>query len=739
MRCEMSIWIALVLLFPLALPVDATDLKNPDFEGQGGWAITTQGSNMAAAFDSDTSHTGRKSFQVSLDWDLPTKKEDFAGIVQVVELTDADEGISFYVKDDYTGTTKSYHWMELLLDGEVIWEADVVGGNTEWNKVSLDLTRYLGERKLKKIGRNKFRPEKNYKITFRVFERSKVKRFGVRVWADNFQLLTSTPTNPQNCDKKRLPPQLNDLLVYYDEDDLFQPISTQKHFAAKRQQIIDGMLQVMGRLPDRHAHRSFEDFGIRVVRSQMRGRYVKKTIQFDVAESEVVHAFLYEPLSKSPGRKRPGVVGLHPTGPSGKSCFESWPLCNFPIELAMLGYVVIVPDYPGFGDSQPYDFDSDRYGSGTIKGVFNHMSCVDLLRAHPDVDPDKIGTIGHSLGGRNAMFLAALDDRVKIAVSSCGWTPFEYYDTKEGRLKTWAMPRYMPRLQTVFDLDHRRFPFDFHEVAAAIAPRVFLSSSPTGDGVFPGWGPKAAAPCIADFFKARGAETAFQFLQPRAQHRFPWDARQAAYRAMNDTFDYHFHGELGLLAERHGKDAIAALKKALGDTDPMVRWAAADMLVTLNHTGGMEQMKSDFSRFSSSEKHSEHALEVATVLARMGDPSGYELAASLAANGTTHGQRWRAAVALAHIANTDKTTLQADGMDPIAALKTIAAEEKHEGVFFVFIDQVHKILKDRADMIDIFAIAKESKHHSAPPPGNRSTIAEIFHSVAVRDKDKSWR
>jgi len=111
----------------------------------------------------------------------------------------------------------------------------------------------------------------------------------------------------------------------------------------------------------------------------------------------------------------------------------------------------------------------------------------------------------------------------------------------------------------------------------------------------------------------------------------------------------------------------------------------------------------------------------------------------LAANGTTHGQRWRAAVVLAHIANTDKTTLKTAGMDPVAVLKTIAAEEEHEGVFFVFVDQVHKILKDRADMIDIFAIAKESKHHSAPPPGNRFGMAEIFYSVAVRDKEKTWR
>jgi hypothetical protein len=84
------------------------------------------------------------------------------------------------------------------------------------------------------------------------------------------------------------------------------------------------------------------------------------------------------------------------------------------------------------------------------------------------------------------MFLAAFDERGKIAVSSCGWTPFEFYETVPGRLKTWALPTYMPPLETLYKSDHRQFPFDFHEVVAAIAPRVFFSSSPTGDVVFPG-------------------------------------------------------------------------------------------------------------------------------------------------------------------------------------------------------------------------------------------------------------
>lgn len=160
---------------------------------------------------------------------------------------------------------------------------------------------------------------------------------------------------------------------------------------------------------------------------------------------------------------------------------------------------------------------------------------------------------------------------------------------------------------------------------------------------------------------------------------------------------------------------------------------------TLNDASGLDAMKRDLRAFSSQADQLEHALEVARVLAQLGDISGYELAADLAVNGTTHGQRWRAAVVLAHLANADDTTVKSEGFDPIGVLKTMAAEEEHECVFFVFIDQLHKILQNRPDMIDIFAIAKDSKYHSEPPPGNQFSMAEIFHSVAVRDKDNTWR
>src|SRR5581483_2925308 len=123
-----------------------------------------------------------------------------------------------------------------------------------------------------------------------------------------------------------------------------------------------------------------------------------------------------------------------------------------------------------FGDLAKYDFKNDSYISGTMKGIWNHMRSVDLLTARDDVDPERIGAIGHSLGGHNSMFVGVFDERLKVIVSSCGWCPFhDYYG---GKIAGWTSDRYMPLLKTKYDLDPTRVPFDFYELVSALAPRA---------------------------------------------------------------------------------------------------------------------------------------------------------------------------------------------------------------------------------------------------------------------------
>ena len=72
---------------------------------------------------------------------------------------------------------------------------------------------------------------------------------------------------------------------------------------------------------------------------------------------------------------------------------------------------------------------------------------------------DRIGVIGHSLGGHNALFTAVFDERLKAIISSCGFTPFhDYYG---GKLAGWTSDRYMPRIREVYGNDPDKVPFTF--------------------------------------------------------------------------------------------------------------------------------------------------------------------------------------------------------------------------------------------------------------------------------------
>ncbi|WP_018970835.1 dienelactone hydrolase family protein [Rubritalea marina] len=67
------------------------------------------------------------------------------------------------------------------------------------------------------------------------------------------------------------------------------------------------------------------------------------------------------------------------------------------------------------------DFDSPRNNNWFLINLANKRA-ITLLQQHVMVDPEKIGVHGHSMGGKLSVMLAGTDDRVKVAVPSCGGT-----------------------------------------------------------------------------------------------------------------------------------------------------------------------------------------------------------------------------------------------------------------------------------------------------------------------------
>jgi acetyl esterase/lipase len=325
------------------------------------------------------------------------------------------------------------------------------------------------------------------------------------------------------------------LLVLAQPDGQDRKIASAGDWVKRRQQILAGLEAAMGALPDR---KNLPPLGIREIKREQGEGYVRLTISFaahlaDEPEDRVP-AHLYLPAGIKPGEKRPAMLVLHQTSPQGK--LNVGPETNKPnlasaAELVRSGYVVLAPDYPSFGDYK-YDFAAmyarGKFGSGTMKGIFNHMRAVDLLCDRPEVDRERIGVIGHSLGGHNAMFVGAFDERLKAVVSSCGWTPF--HDYFGGKIAGWTSDRYMPRLRDVYGLNANRVPFEFDELVAALAPRAFFSNSPVNDDNFAVAGVKKATVQATEVFKLLDAHDKLVVRHPNCGHDFPPEVRHEAYR-----------------------------------------------------------------------------------------------------------------------------------------------------------------------------------------------------------------
>jgi hypothetical protein len=301
-------------------------------------------------------------------------------------------------------------------------------------------------------------------------------------------------------------------------------IKTKRDWQKARERILTGMQLAMGPLPKTaKAPPEFEKISTEELPS-----FTRTKIKYLSEKDDAVPAYLLIP--KNLKKRAPGVLCLHQTVRIGKdepAGLGGNPNLHYAKELAERGYVAIVPDYPYLGENT---FDPYQHGylSCTMKGIVNHMCAVDLLQSLPEVDQTRIGSIGHSLGGHNTLFVAAFDTRIKVMATSCGFTSMKKY--KNGNLTGWEGNRYMPLIAGKYGKDPARVPFDFPEILIALAPRALFINAPLRDSNFEVSGVRDcvdfAAPVYEKIFNARDRLAA---NYPDAGHEFPSAMREAAY------------------------------------------------------------------------------------------------------------------------------------------------------------------------------------------------------------------
>lgn len=334
------------------------------------------------------------------------------------------------------------------------------------------------------------------------------------------------------------------------------PVATPLDHGVRRQQILRQMEQVMGPLPASQMRaplqvqlQSIEDAGAYL---RIKLTYVAETPALALASADAgsatqsvqdktmevgdrVSAYLLVPHERTGAL--PAMLCLHQTdfqNGKGSVCgLGGRATMYYAHELAEQGYVCLAPDYPGFTD-YAYDFSRDtRYASGTMKAIWNNMRGIDLLESLPCVDRERIGAIGHSLGGHNALYTAAFDQRLRCVITSCGFNAFaDYYG---GNLKGWSSDRYMPRIATQYNASPAQMPFDFPEVLAAIAPRPIFVNAPERDSNFAVEGVRKCEAAVRPLLEMLGASAATRFVYPDEEHDFPDAIRAEAYGWLKDN------------------------------------------------------------------------------------------------------------------------------------------------------------------------------------------------------------
>jgi hypothetical protein len=80
------------------------------------------------------------------------------------------------------------------------------------------------------------------------------------------------------------------------------------------------------------------------------------------------------------------------------------------------GYAALRIDFRGCGDSG-----GERGMVLCLDQVADTRNAVTWLALRPEIDPRRIGVVGHSFGAAVAIYSGGVDERIAAVISSCGW------------------------------------------------------------------------------------------------------------------------------------------------------------------------------------------------------------------------------------------------------------------------------------------------------------------------------
>jgi len=259
-----------------------------------------------------------------------------------------------------------------------------------------------------------------------------------------------------------------------------EPTREFEQHQAKRRQELWGLL---GDLPERRAPKAT------LLKSEKKNGYTLEHLELDLNGVEPVPAYLLLPDNRP--KRAPALLYIHAHGGTyqlgkeellvGRKVLPAYaPVC------AEKGLVTLAIDSWCFS-GRKHDEDGrtgewDTFKLMLWKGqvlwgmmLFDEFQAVTYLSSRPEVDANRIGAFGLSMGSTKAWWLAALDPRIKLCVDLCCLTDFQEL-IKAKHLRGHSVYYYVPGL-----LKH----FQTSQINELIVPRPHLSLNGRKDALTP--------------------------------------------------------------------------------------------------------------------------------------------------------------------------------------------------------------------------------------------------------------
>ena len=265
-------------------------------------------------------------------------------------------------------------------------------------------------------------------------------------------------------------------LTFYDGT----PVKEAADWPRRRQEILDRWHELLGPWPPLIERPKMERLD-----STRREKLTQHRIRVEVAPGQMLDGYLLVPDGSGPF---PAVVV--PYYEPETSVGLKGELRDFALQLARRGFVTLAIGSPG-GDARKPDIGTARCQPLSFLGYIA-ANCYNALAILPEVDARRVGIVGHSYGGKWAMFGSCFYEKFACAVWS---DPGIVFDEARGSVNYWE-PWYLglepgrtrkPGLLT--PESPRTGPYatlieqgrDLHELHALMAPRPFLVSGGSED------------------------------------------------------------------------------------------------------------------------------------------------------------------------------------------------------------------------------------------------------------------